>query len=446
MNLLRTLTISLIFILTLNVSFTTTYSSISNETEQEFHLLYGKTIFSLYAMGETSSFNVIYSIPPNYENQAPIIYNIMEETTAEILNFKMYNDTNSPNKVVNFTIAPLEKEERVEIHFEYWVLIKNKKYEDLPDYIRIPNQDELPKETNTWLTSTKAIQSDCILMKMKANQLLRRSYGNLRKLAENVVTLTNRKYQIVRAMSKHLIPNILYTLFPKRYPDSNYNLVHSYDGDEVEIKAFGKFFDARSVLILGGGMCIGTSNLGTALFRASGIPAKQLIVTPVYGKGENDHYTIHCISEYYCPDYGWVWAETSKKITPYEPKDYIVLRVSHPDDENRVENGRQGVGGYPLEFQILDENVIRCKRTWGWRDGQITISDCDFANNTFDITQKVWESFTKYAGRALNSDDEQHYLNAILAQKNAIKSFNQSDFYGYFENISIAYNEYQQIT
>jgi hypothetical protein len=98
--------------------------------------------------------------PPDYNYQVPIMLEILNNSTAEILDYKIEHDTYEPNKVVNFTVGPLQKGSIVSIHFYYWVLIENNNYSDLPQYVKIPKKCELPEETKPWLSSTDVVQAN----------------------------------------------------------------------------------------------------------------------------------------------------------------------------------------------------------------------------------------------------------------------------------------------
>ena len=196
------------------------------DTEKDLYLLYGRTNFTFLALENVESFNFIHTIPPNYEDQAPILFNIRDGTTANIISYKMYNDTNHPNKVINFTIGSMKKKEEKIVSFEYWVLVKNKDYKDLPDYVEMPIKDGLPEETKLWLSSTNAVQSNNPLIKLKAKQELRNPDKNLINYTENIVRYTRwtgefgTKYNIRRDKLIHGgITNILWRLFPNKFQD-----------------------------------------------------------------------------------------------------------------------------------------------------------------------------------------------------------------------------------
>lgn len=387
----------------------------ASDAEQELDLLHGETLVYLLAFEDVDSVNLTYSIPPNYGNQAPIFIEIRNDTTADIISYKVVNDTNQPNKVIKFEIGPIDTEEAPSLHFDFWVLVKNEDYSDLPRYVKMPKKSELPEETKTWLASTKAIQSDSVLIKHKAHQLSRLSLGNLIKLADKIVRYTRIHRPIVSSIFNFILRR-------------------------------GHAQDALSSYLLGN-VCTGAANLGTALFRANGVPAKDLIVMPTV----NFWFQMHFISEYYCPSYGWVLAETSFGVTPHEPKNDIILRVNYPEDENKAGNMFSGYGGIEQWYWIDSKTVWLAMVPLFEESGaracieKELMTDDQNANLAFNLTQDVYELHTRYLGVDLTGDNITHFDNAILAQQTAIECFNQSNFNGYLDNISIAYDEYQQI-
>lgn len=453
MKIRKLLTLSIVLVISLTTISSISVSSAAIDTEQELDLLHGETIFNITALADiTSPFNISYVAPLNYGDQAPILFEVKNDTTANIIAYQILNDANSPNKMINFTVAPLEKGENAFIHFEYWVLVKNNDYTDLSRYVKIPKEDNLPEDTKTWLVSTKSIQSDNVLIRLKAKQVKGFS-NNLIKLANRIVLSTSNLLHR-RLIQRFHLRDFIYTLARK---------ITGYTG-------WIPLQDALSALFLRGS-CYASAHLGVALFRANGIPARSIIITPTYGK--NIIYEQHVICEYYCPNYGWVPAETMffstppKDIvdyiflkaasnmgypnitTPYETKSYIVLRVSYPEDENLAGGGLSFYGGMEPYMKINPREVIKWivdepPDTHGWIEKELT-TDGQNASLALDVTQDVYELHTKYIGVNLTGDNLFHFDNALLAQKNAIECFNQSDVIGYLDNMTIAYDEYSLI-
>jgi hypothetical protein len=72
--------------------------------EKELHLLRVEHVLVLNAADDANTFNLRYVFPPDYQYQVPILLEILEDSTANILHYQIEDDVNEPNKVVNFTI------------------------------------------------------------------------------------------------------------------------------------------------------------------------------------------------------------------------------------------------------------------------------------------------------------------------------------------------------
>jgi len=96
----------------------------NTDLEKDLYLHYGRTNFTFLALENVESFNFIHAIPPNYENQAPILFNIRDGTTVNIIGCMMYNDTNYPNKIINFTVGPMKKKEKKQSFLNIGYLLK----------------------------------------------------------------------------------------------------------------------------------------------------------------------------------------------------------------------------------------------------------------------------------------------------------------------------------
>jgi len=441
-------------------------SLISVNDEQILYLLNGQTCLTLYATEDVGNFNVIHSIPPNYEYQAPIYLKILDNTTANIIDYKIEDDRNPPNKIINFTIGPMKQNEKTKIYFEYFTLTKNKDYTNLSKDVEIPNEDDIPEEIKLWLSSTESVQADKILFKIRSRQLKRSSGNNLIKYVEKAIKLVsfkrgdywpNLEDAIKSFRSKrgddrpvdHIlklryyiinvgVPYLLYRLFPNRFDNSE---IFIYESNKDYIITLAKFEDAYSVFF-NKGTCAGQANLAAALFRAAGIPSKILITEP-----NEANAVYHCITEYYVPTYGWALTDQSKANNLMETKNRLILKVCYPDDENDAGHGFQKQGGIMYLHSIKNQKVIGNTGLRGRmyeNENDITV-DLELGNDIFNLTQSVWEYYTQYANRDLGPANNQYILNATIAQQNAIQCFQNSDINGYFSNITLAYDEYLKI-
>ena len=386
------------------------------EIDEELVLLRGDHYLEIQTNENVPSFHIQYAFPPDYGYQIPVLFELENDTTAEILHHKIINDIYEPNKLINFTIGSINAGEKVLLHFYFWVLVKNEQYNDFPNFVRIPKKENLPENTIKWLTSTEVVQKDRLLIKMRSWQL-RGLSNNLIRLAERIAAFTRwHRYGIY--------------------------LFQLYTG------LFGSQ-DAFTAL-LRNGECPGRSHLGVALFRAQNIPARVLMATV-----QNTFwYQMHWMTEYYLPGYGWVLTDVHKASTPHEPKKQIIMRICHPWDENNTRT----------DYIFKRMNAIE---NWFWIDHEAVTPvyiDCDegskcnmvnkheiltdefTAGYAMYLTKMVFHQYQQYLGMNLSGNNLLHFQNATEYQKQAISKFLSNDLPDQFILfIEKAYDEYKQI-
>jgi hypothetical protein len=344
---------------------------------------------------------------------------ILSDTTAKILDYKIESDKYEPNKVVNFTLGPLEKDSLVSIHFYYWVLVENNNYNDLPRYVKIPKRYELPEETKLWLSSTDVVQVRNILIKQKASEL--------RGHTTNLLVLAQR---FVHYAKWHRLPFYWLQI------------------------AFGtlKGQDALTTL-LRNGECPGRSHLASAFFRANDIPARVVLATPHY----SFWYQMHFMTEFYCPGYGWILAEVHKAVVPYEAKNQIIMRICSPEDEEDTSHDYffPKMTGVEKWVWIDTESVIPYYHGKDLNEGskvnmsqeQSLFTDSVTAQFAFSLTEMTLRYYEQYLGSDLSGENLLHLINAVAYQKQAILSFKQSqEPEGYLYYMNMAYAEYEEIS
>lgn len=413
------------------------------DKKHEIDLLYGETILILKALSDVAHFEVIYSVPLNYEQQVPILFNIANRNSSKVTNYEIEDDINPPNKIIRFKIESIKKDEEINIHFNYYVLIKNNEYFDLPDVIEIPHESNLPESVRKWLLPTKAVQSDNLLLKIKA-KILNRFNNNILKLSEKIVAMIcfHRLFLYIFRMIVERFNILANIFFCKKY----------YTG----------LNDAISCYIFGG-LCAAQTHLGTALLRANGVPTRILITTPMfygdreYGKKrwlDAQHYLFEC----YCPDYGWVRGMTGK--FPYDTKCSIAIRIIDPKEENIAGNGLSEYGGCEPWFWINNKNIVLVSSRElsrsivprnsgevyirGWTEKEIMTTEKK-SDESIIITKKVWDLFTKIFGVELEKQKKQYYEKALNLHKKAIDFLRKSDVENYIKLLNQAYLLYKKI-
>jgi hypothetical protein len=388
----------------------------TSDIEEELVLLKGEHYFILKAETDVESFSFTYSFPPEYDCQTPIYLEILNDTNANITNYKIENDILVPNKFVNFTIGPMVENETAMIHFYFWVLIKNNDYSDFPEQVEIPNKEDLPSETHKWLYPTEPVQSNKFLIKLRARLLC--------GFNTNLVTLAER---ISKFCKQHRYGLFLLQYYSQRYFNQ----------------------DALTTLFING-ECPGRSHLGVALFRANGVPARIILANPTYPFW----YEMHYMTEYYNPNYGWVLTEVHKSVTPYEPKNQIIQRICYPEDENNTapDNYHPKMKYLEKWFWIPNENIKpvykdaeNISQIYTIKEKEIKTNEADAAEIVL-VTSDAYNYYETCLGINLTGENEEYFENAISFQKQAINRFIDSEggWYTYYMQKAIC--EYKKIT
>ena len=220
---------------------TYTNSAITTD-KQELDLLRVEHYLYVNASADIDMFHIRFSFPPDYQYQVPLLLEIHNDsTTSKIIHYQIENDTYEPNKIINFTIGSMEKDESILLHFSCWVLVKNHDYSDLPPYVKIPKKYQLPNDTKIWLASSTQVQIHSLFIKHKAWQL----HG----LSDNLIRYARR-----------IAPFIRYHRFGLFVLELRLGLLMSQD--------------ARTTLLINGEN-VGRSHLACAFFRIYNIGTRE---------------------------------------------------------------------------------------------------------------------------------------------------------------------------
>jgi hypothetical protein len=388
----------------------------TDETEEQLLLLRGEHYLYLNASDDVGGFHLRFSFPPDHAYQVPVMLEIHNDTTADIVHHHLEDDIYKPNIVINFTLGAMSKDESVLLHFSCWVLVKNHTFDDLPAYVEIPKKCELPEEVKIWLASTEVVQTRSMLIKLKARQLRGRT-DNLLQFA----------HKIARFIKMHRY--ILFIL------ELNLGLFLSQD--------------ALTTLFINGEN-VGRSHLGCALLRSQNVPARVLLAHNDQGFWTQMHYMF----EYYLPSYGWVLIDSTKGATPYATGRQIINRVCYPADEEDTKPDYI----YPL---------MKGEERWLWIDTEqvypyyvncstgsksMMFNESSVFAETFTVdyakllTQMVFHQYEQYLGMNLTGGNLQHFQNATGYQKQAINALAESnDLDDYLFFMDQAFDEYKQI-
>ena len=363
------------------------------------------------------SFNVRYSFPPEYSHQYPIFMELINNSSDKIIDCKIEDDIYEPNKFVNFTIDSMEKNETVLIHFSYWVLVNNYDYSDLPKSIKIPEKSELPENVTKWLSSTEVVQKDKLRIKLRARQM-KFLTNNLLKLAERIGRFSKQHRRILF---------LLQAIFGSYGPQ-----------------------DALTTLKRNG-ECPGRSHLGSALFRANGVPARVIMATP---SNYDFWFEMHYMLEYYSNEkFGWILSDSHSGVSPIEHKKQIIHRICYPEDENNTQTDfiYPKMTGIERWFWVDNENVTpyykdlkEGSKSRGFFESEVYVNSFD-ANWSIEITKEVFSKFEYYIGLSLSDEDYGYFTNATDIQMTALNLFKDGSIYGYLWHMHLANVEYDKI-
>lgn len=391
--------------------------SFLNPETKELHLLRVEHFLELEANQNTQTFNVYYAFPPDYGYQIPIVLQLLNQTTADVISYNIEPDGVEPNRVVNFTLGSMQKDEHAMLHFTIWVLVENHEFTDIPQDIPLPSSKKnLPVDTQQWLSRSDMVQIHRLRIKYNANKLEGKN-DNILSYAQNVSTF----------IKEHRYLFFLLQLWTRTFFKQ----------------------DAMTTLRINGEN-VGRAHLACALFRTQNIPARVILANNDQGFWTQMHYMV----EYYIPDYGWVLLDTTNGKTPYATHRQIINRICSIYDEQHTKHDYiyRFMRGEERWIWISDEHVqpyyVDCKegsKSQMFPESMLTLQP--FASDyAFFRTQNVFTQYEKYLGDSLSASNQQHVQNAIDFQIQAcnelIETHNINEYVFYIEK---AYDEYKAI-
>ncbi len=411
----------LVFLL-LAVVICTPYSSAESATfntdgshDEQLYLLRGEHYLYINATENVDTFQLRFVFPPDYQYQVPLYLHIFNDTTANITHYEIQDDIYDPNKLIVFSLGPMNQSEGALIHFTFWVLVKNHAYDDLPRYVRMPRRSDLPEIPKTWVVSTKVVQTHRILIKLKARQL--------------------------QDITKNMI----------RYADTvaSYIKEHRYWLFILQLR-LGVFFnqDAITTLLLNGEN-VGRGHLACALLRTKNIPARMLLAHNDQGFWTQMHYMV----EYYVPEYGWVLLDPTYGETPYATYHQIINRVCHPEDEQDtkadyiIPRMRGEERWLWLNTPYVRPWYVDCEqgsKSQMFTEAALTTT-IETADHAIVLSKKVFNLYQRYLGANLTNSSYYYFNQGIHYQQQALEKFTNYDILDYLAYMDKAYTAYQQI-
>jgi hypothetical protein len=302
------------------------------------------------------------------------------------------------------------------------VLVESYNYEDIPEFVEMPDVESLSPEIKQWLNASKVVQSDKFLLRFKAWQLKLFTKRNLLKLADKTA-----KFCKYHRLFLFLIQYNLQTIL--QYPPQ----------------------DALTTLFVNG-ECPGRSHLGCALLRANNVPARVVLAMPTRYE---IWYEMHYMMEYYSDEYDWTLTEVHGAQTPYPPQNQIILRICYPEDENDTQADFMypRMKGIERWLWINNENIKPyykdCKegsKIKSFNENTITI-DSAIGQDAIYLTQEVFDKYQAYLGVELIGENLTHFQLGEEKIDLAINELETSDdAFGYIYYMNKAIDEFEQIS
>jgi len=357
---------------------------ISNPTIQlretkQLNLLRLEHYLELEATEDTDQFHVHYAFPPDYNYQVPIVLELFNDTTNTLLDYKIEKDSYHPNRIINFTLQPMQKNEHRLLHFTIWVLVETHDFSDVPKEIRLPySKWENPEDTQQWLMPSDVVQSRRIRIRTTANRL-EGTDDNILSYATNV---------------SRFIFNHRHTLF----------LIQLWTNTFLSQ-------DALTTLLINGEN-VGRGHLACALFRSQNIPARMLLIHNDQGFWTQMHYMV----EYYIPSYGWVLLDPTYGATPYPTNRQVINRICSIDDEEDTKHDfiypfMKGLERWIwIDTQSVQPFYVDCEE--GSKSQMFTETVIDVptfaADYTFFRTQNMFSQYEKFNTMDLSAKNQHH--------------------------------------
>jgi len=383
--------------------------------DTQIHLLRVEHFLNITSSENITDFYVKYVFPPDYSYQTPIMLQVFEDTDPDVINYKIENDEQIPNKFVNFSVAKINISEHKLIHFSAWVLAKNNEFDDLPSTKAFPNKTLLPNQTKKWLVETAATQKDALLIKTRS--------------------------KIMKIFNQDMVS------YSKRV--AGFIKDHRYLMFLLQLK-LGVFFkqDAKTTYLINGEN-VGRSHLACAMLRNQNIPARVILANNDQGFWTQMHYMV----EYYVPDYGWVLLDTTNGKTPYRTSKQVINRICYPEDENNTKTDYifKRMKGEERWIWLSNDSVkpyyVDCREgSKSQMFSENVLLTCQLvAEECFIQTKKTFSKYQEFLGENLVGENQSFFENGQNFQNNAITSMQNNDTLGYYYNISRAYEEYNKI-
>jgi len=247
-------------------------------------------------------FEVTFPLPLMTEYQCPLNFVIEVDPPDRLISWEIVHRS-GPNRVCRLVLGPFEKEEIIKLRYGSDVLLTAADFSGIPEKAAVPGVVEYPGEVLPWLEETISVQKDHVKIAAAAEKILEKSGEN------DAIAYIREMLAFIRPIE------------------------------------FGQPEGCDAVSMLEqGGACTSHANLGAALCRRVGIPARVIANYPTWNTALQTHYTI----EAYISGCGWVPVETAMYDFPHDPFRQINMsRVTIPDENDSFEENRMAAPGVP---------------------------------------------------------------------------------------------------
>lgn len=311
---------------------------------------------------------ITFPIPGPYRNQVPLTFFVECNPKSALLDYQIQRRKDGENWIAVVRLKP--PAEGAIISWNALVLISGGPEVRLPKVGR-----HAPPDVAQWLRSTKCVQSDNPEIVAKSRKLVAGTW-DVETYARKVIAFTSKN------------------------------------------RGTGKKFNSLDALTaLGaGGSCTSRANLGAALLRAQGVPARTVGHLPAWYRGPLFQ---HWLVEYWHKDAGWVWAESTLDQFQQAENDIVVVSVSNPDDEDLADDPihlRHIMPGaaYLAACELSPEFVparIRSNKNSAIEQAAVTGNDAEM-KLLFDVAM---ENFAYIANQCGAGDQSTSKIKAVLS-------------------------------
>lgn len=238
---------------------------------------------------------VVFPIPGPTAEQVPVSFVLRSSDPAALKGY-VVKRREGENWVCEAQVDP-HGEKPTTLRWESLIAVRDRAVAPLPEAkLGVPDPS-----IKAWLVSTPVVQADDFAIRKKAAEL-RAGTADVETFVRRVLAFTS------------------------------------------ENKGTGGTFRSldASCALTSGGSCTSRANLGAALLRAGGVPARTVSHLPTwaYGSGLYEHWLV----EYWHPGVGWVRGETTQGEFRPEASGFAQLAVASIEDERR--SGKPGQLGW----------------------------------------------------------------------------------------------------